>query len=243
MKKYYKLAISATVICLGLGSVDQAQAVNVTLSTADNQFIEGTHNQGWWSTYNPRLGYNDNFNDNYLTGKLRTTTYRSYFTFDLSTIAKNPVSSATLQIQRFIGSGNSSPTISFFDVSTPASSLNQKINNPDLDIYRDLGSGKNYGTFQVTSTGDSEEILNFTLNSNAIADINAAGGKFFSIGGALKNNVDAGDQYLFGYGYGAPAKLVVNTADVPEPLTIGGTAIAGAMGWWLKRKRKASLTP
>ncbi len=242
MKKYYKLAISATVLCLGLGVVDQAQAVNITLSTANNQFTEGTNNQGWWSTYNPRFGYNDNFNDNYLTGKLRSTTYRSYFTFDLHTIANNPVSSATLQIQRFIGSGNSTAKIGFFDVSTPASKLNQKCNNPDLDIYRDLGSGKNYGNFQVTSTGDSEEILNFTLNSKAIADINAANGKFFSIGGKLLNNVEAGDQYLFAYGYDAPTQLVVTTAHAPEPLTVGGTAIAGVMGWWLKRKRKASLT-
>lgn len=27
---------------------------------------------------------------------------------------------------------------------------------------------------------------------------------------------------------------------VPEPLTFGGTAIAGTVGWWLRRKRKAS---
>jgi hypothetical protein len=27
---------------------------------------------------------------------------------------------------------------------------------------------------------------------------------------------------------------------VPEPFTLGGTAVAGTMGWWLRRKRKAS---
>ncbi|WP_225894123.1 PEP-CTERM sorting domain-containing protein [Atlanticothrix silvestris] len=242
MKKFYKLAISATVICLGLGVVDQVQAVNVTFSTSDQQFTEGTHNQGWWSTYNSRPNYTDNFNDNYLTGSLRNITYRSYFTFHLGTLANQTISSATLQIQRFIGFGNSVPTIGLFDVLTPASNLNQKINNPDLDIYQDLGSGKNYGTFQVTSAGNSDEILSFALNSNAIADINAAGREFFSIGATLQNNADVGDQYLFGYSYGTPAQLVVTTADVPEPLTLGGTAIAGAMGWWLKRKRKASST-
>lgn len=26
---------------------------------------------------------------------------------------------------------------------------------------------------------------------------------------------------------------------VPEPLTIGGTVVAGAMGWWIKRRKKA----
>ncbi len=27
---------------------------------------------------------------------------------------------------------------------------------------------------------------------------------------------------------------------VPEPFTLGGTAVAGTMGWWLRRKRKDS---
>jgi hypothetical protein len=60
-----------------------------------------------------------------------------------------------------------------------------------LDIYRDLESGKNYGTFQVTSAGDRDEILSFALNSNAIADINAAGEEFFSMGWWLKQKQKA----------------------------------------------------
>ncbi|MDF5736973.1 PEP-CTERM sorting domain-containing protein [Nostoc sp.] len=31
-------------------------------------------------------------------------------------------------------------------------------------------------------------------------------------------------------------------ASVPEPLSLGGIAVAGAMGLWMKRKRKASST-
>jgi len=32
----------------------------------------------------------------------------------------------------------------------------------------------------------------------------------------------------------------VSVEAVPEPLSIGGTLVAGAMGWWIKRKRVAS---
>jgi hypothetical protein len=34
----------------------------------------------------------------------------------------------------------------------------------------------------------------------------------------------------------------VVSATVAEPLTLGGTALAGAMGWWMKRKLKVSQT-
>lgn len=32
----------------------------------------------------------------------------------------------------------------------------------------------------------------------------------------------------------------VPSEPVPEPFTLGGTVVAGTMGWWLRRKRKAS---
>lgn len=239
MIRDHKLAISAAIVSLSFGVVSNAQASSITFSTSDSQFIEGYNNQGWWNTFTSNFDYNSNDNDNYLTGKLSQTVYRSFFTFDISALKNLPISSATLKIQRFEGSGNPMHTLGLFDVSTPAKQLNQKANNPDMSIYNDLGSGKSYGTFQVNSAGDSDEILSFTLNSDAIADINASDEKYFSIGAALLNDLTSPYQYLFAFSNNTPAQLVVKSNSVPEPLTISGTVLAGAMGWWIKQKRKA----
>lgn len=226
MKNSYKLAITAAIVGLGLGTLNVAQAATVSLSSS---------NQGWWSTSDS----NSNNNDNYITGNSSANSYRNFFTFDIGALAG--VSTATLQVKRFKGSGNPIKTLGFFDVSTSADVLSQKNDNPNVNIYNDLGNGKNYGTFNVSTVGNSDEILNFVLNSDAIADINAKSGKFFSIGGALLGDLGIGEQYLFGFSNGSSAKLVVDTdlATVPEPSTLSGAALAGITGWWLKRKRKA----
>ncbi|MEH2278493.1 MAG: PEP-CTERM sorting domain-containing protein [Nostoc sp.] len=238
MKKCYKLAITAAIVGFGLGTLNVAQAATFTVNASD---------QGWWAVvreYGQNDGSNDNDNTNYITGYLRGLDYRNFFTFDLGAIAG--VSSATLQIQRFEGGVNPpTETLGFFDVSTPANVVTHKNSSPNNSIYNDLGSGKNYGTFDVTTSGDPNEILSFVLNSDAIADINARSGKFFSIGGALQGDFEY-ENYLFaGSGNGSLAKLVIDNTDltpVPEPNTLGGIAVVGVAGWWLKRKQKASLT-
>ncbi|BAY73659.1 hypothetical protein NIES25_00670 [Nostoc linckia NIES-25] len=228
MQKSYKLTITAAIVGFGLGMMNTAQAAILNLSASS---------QGWWSTTES----NTNDNTNYITGDARGRSFRNFFTFDLGAIGE--VSSATLQVQRFDGSENGIKTLGLFDVSTPADILSQKVNSPNDTIYSDLGSGKNYGTFDVSSSGDSNEILNFVLNSDAIADINSRSGQFFSIGGALLGQFGIDDNLFSGSGDGSLATLVVDTdsATVPEPYTVGGIAVAGVAGLWLKRKRKASL--
>ncbi|MDF5709844.1 MAG: hypothetical protein PUP90_19800 [Nostoc sp. S4] len=228
MQKYYKLAITAVVVGFGLGTLSTAQAATLSVSASD---------QGSWAAEGGFIGGNSNDNTNYITGNIRATDLRDYFTFNLDNVAQ--VSSATLQIQRFVGSESGVKTLGFFDVSTPNDVLSQKKNSPNDTIYNDLGSGKNYGTFNVSSSGDSNEILNFALNSDAIADINARSGKFFSIGGALLSNIELSDDYLFSEsGDGTLAKLVLNvdSATVPEPDIFVGVVVAGVAGLWLKRK-------
>ncbi|MFN6487100.1 MULTISPECIES: hypothetical protein [unclassified Nostoc] len=224
LKNCYKLAITAAIVGFGLGTLNIAQAATVSLSSS---------NQGWWS----KDITNSNENGNYITGNTANG-YHSFFTFDLSSLVG--VSSATLQVQRFKGSGDPIKTLGFFDVSTPADVLSQKVNNPDINIYNDLGSGKNYGNFNVTASGDQNEILSFVLNSDAIADINKRSGEFFSIGGALLGDLGIGDQYLFGFS-DSSAKLVLDTdlATVPEPGTLSGAVLVGITGLWLKLQRKA----
>ncbi|MBN1851684.1 MAG: hypothetical protein JW829_03140, partial [Pirellulales bacterium] len=55
-------------------------------------------------------------------------------------------------------------------------------------IYDDLGSGVNYGDFVVSVAGSHLDVLDFSLNANALADLNTAIGNrdtYFSIGGTL----------------------------------------------------------
>ncbi|RCJ16046.1 hypothetical protein A6S26_07085 [Nostoc sp. ATCC 43529] len=235
MQKSYKLTITAAIVGFGLGMMNTAQAAILTLSASS---------QGWWAAEGGLNVGNSNSNTNYVTGNIRATDLRNYFTFALDNIGK--VSSATLQVQRFDGSENGIKTLGLFDVSTAADVLSQKVNSPNNTIYSDLGSGKNYGIFDVNSSGDPNDILSFALNSDAIADINNRSGNFFSIGGALLGDIGLNaDEYLFaGSGDGTFATLVIDTdsTTVPEPYTIGGIAVAGVVGLWLKRKRKASLT-
>jgi PEP-CTERM motif len=72
-----------------------------------------------------------------------------------------------------------------WDVSTDPATLNAKVNNPNFAIYNDLGSGVNYGSFVLPTSGNPNDILNFSLDPAAVAAINAAEGGYFSIGGAI----------------------------------------------------------
>ena len=80
-------------------------------------------------------------------------------------------------------------------------------------IFNDLGSGTSYGSFVVSSVGSYSDILNFTLNGAALADLNAAiahGDQFFSVGGTLTPSAtpDGGSSLaLLGLGAAALSAL------------------------------------
>lgn len=220
-----KLLIATSgALLLAWSQVGGVHAATFTLSTANSEFNVGTPNQGWWST-NTR---NSNDNDNYIVGDTSRKPVRNFFTFNLAAFAGQVVTSATLKLQRYGGAGSSTHTLGLFDVSTPASVINQKINNPDPVIYNDLGTGKSYGSYEISTSGDPNEIISFNLNSNAIADINASNNRFFSIGGALLDNLGPGEQFLFGFSGNKAQTLVVNT--VPEPSFVLGTLAFSALG-------------
>lgn len=186
----------------------------LALSNGQSQFEPGSNNQGFWST---TTGLNPPFNDNYFVGTLKESftneysSYNNFFTFDVSQV-QGTVTSATLNLQRFIGgssTGRPTQSYSLFDVSTDAATLNNT-GNSNSTIFDDLGSGQQYGNFNVTVAGLESEILPFSLNTNAIADLNQAislDQQFFSIGGTL-----------------TPA-----TTSVPESSTIAGLLLIGGL--------------
>ncbi len=211
------------------------QADSLIFNTSDSPFVLGQDNQGWWNSV---TGHTQN--GNYIVGaQSQASIFRNFFTFDLSSLTI-PAAAATLEIQRYgANSFDMTETLGLFDVSTSAGTLNA-LGPANAAIFNDLGTGTSYGAFDVSTAGNPADILSFPLNSAAVADINAAAGGFFSIGGSLTslNAIFAGDETLFGgSGSSGVQRLVVEA--VPEPATwlLLGTGIGGL--WWRRRKTKA----
>lgn len=213
-----------------------ASATTIIFNTSDSRFDAGVDNQGWWDpTFN-----NSDANDNYVTGG-DTFVHRSFFTFDLSSLdlSSSVVTSARLELVRYGYSGGATETISFWDVSTDAATLNNNT-GASAAIFNDLGSGIRYGQFVVGSYPFSNSLtLSFALNSAALGDITNAAG-FFSIGGALDSIVGISPQYLFGSSFGAGTqRLIVETTPIPEPGTVAliGIGVAGLVARRSRRRR------
>ncbi len=96
-----------------------------------------------------------------------------------------------------------------WDVTTSAAVLNAN-DGTSSAIFKDLASGIHYGEVSV---GPYPFLLEIPLNAAAIADINAAAGGFFSIGGTL--------------------------SPIPEPATIALSGLSLlALSWKIRQKRK-----
>jgi hypothetical protein len=223
------LIASISTLLLALFWVPPAQAAAIIFNTSDSQFDAGVENQGWWAaTFN-----NTDANDNYVTGG-DVVVHRSFFTFDLSSLdlSSSVVNSATLELARYGYAGDATETVSFWDVSTDAATLNSNTGT-NAAIFNDLGSGIRYGQFVVGRYTFSNSLtLSFALNPAALSDITNAAGGFFSIGGALDSMNGTNPQYLFGSSFGVSSstqRLIVETTPVPEPGTLAliGIGVAG----------------
>lgn len=169
-------------------------------STSDGQFIAGADNQGWWSATLRGL----DTRGNYATGRdLLVGEARSFFTFDLSTLdlTGRTITSAALQVQSGLASGDPIETVHFFDVSTDAATLNDN-STASAAIFEDLGTGTSYGSADLPagSPGGTESgLLWLPLNAAAIADIASASGGYFSVGAAILDFSDQRQQIAFGF--------------------------------------------
>jgi hypothetical protein len=233
-------------VVLLLLAASPLEGATMIFNTSDSQFDPGVDNQGFWgSTF-----AGSDASSNYFVGESFQPTpagaiRRNFFTFDLSSLSGTVVS-ATLEAARFNYAGfpgDPSETLGLFDVTTDAATLN---NNTGLNatIFADLGSGTSYGTFVVSSyTFSTTETLTFALNANAIADINAAAGGFFSIGGALLSFTPGEtSEGVFGQsqdssGSASIQRLIVETTAVPEPgtLILLGVGLASLAGTILRK--------
>jgi hypothetical protein len=227
MKNHPKILVAlALSSCLAVSS-----AHAVTFSTAESEFTPGTLNQGWWPS-NPLETINVDTNDNHFTGHPAgppsNGTLRSFYTFDVSTL-DGPATSATFRVQRWAQQVD--VVLGFWDVTTPAAVVNFN-NGSNTAIWTDLGSGNSYGSFNV-ATGALQDYLSFTLNSQALADINASGG-FFTVGAAVASPED-GDIFAAS---GRDVTYLDIATSVPEPGTFAMMAMGLALLGGAARRRK-----
>jgi len=223
----------AFALLLASAAVCPAASVTVTAVDSGAYSSAGAHTPG---------------NQNYITGTF-TTERRSFFAFDLSSVA-GTVNSAKLrlfnpEVSAFLH-GYSSPdpteTLNIYDVTTPAANIIDS--TAGVAGFNDLGSGTLFGT-QTVSAADNGFVVEIVLNADAIAALNARGSGLFVFGGALSTISGPGDQHVFGFSMTPfvdtkTRELVLDVTAVPEPSTIGlmlaAVALTGAARLRFARK-------
>ena len=210
---------------------------------------------GWFSN----AGEHSQLNYNYAVGGGQDGYVRNnFFLFDLSGVS-GPITSATLRVYNPnapvsagfpYGYTSSDPTENYavFDVSTPVANLASGYGIGSLAgqaIFRDLGSGQNFGMTTV-SLADNGKFVEVSLNASALTALNAAVG-LFALGGTLTTlDTVVNKESLFASAYLSPVapnvpELVIST--VPEPsasaLWIAGL---GLLGLAVRRRRFVCLS-
>lgn len=203
-----------------------ANSALITISTTDDRVSPGRDNQGWW---NDGASNNNLNNDSYFAG---AGSFRNYFTFSLAGLS-GIVTSAELQVRRY--NTDVGARYSLYDVSTSASDLALRGIIRD-DIWLDLGSGTSYGSYTVGS-GVSTDILTFTLNEAALADITSSLGGYFSLGGASSSgNLFGVSHDSSGTSFIQQIVLNIEPKSVPEP-SVSALLGLGLLGMATRRKR------
>jgi hypothetical protein len=222
-------------LIVAVGLIGSASAAFI-LSTAQNEFVSGTYNQGWYSDEFTNVNSNDNYSvgRSYPFGTSQPVNYRNYFTFFIPYFS-DQISEATLTLQRFLSEG--SITYTLFQVSKDASELNLGKSTFNIATYNDLGDGISYGSFPNFYNGNSNDLLSFSLNAAGLSAITDSQGKYFSIGGSITDGLVAGQyQNLFSGSFGYAATLTIVTIPEPSAYALFGIGVIGML-MVLRRKK------
>jgi hypothetical protein len=179
--------------------------------------------RGWLT---PLVDIGNSSINNYLAGNYDGDPYRNHFDFAIPTFT-GTLDSATLVLDNFGGHSGSTHTYSLYSLGAYGSYG-----------FSDIGSGTGYGSVTISSGG----IVTVTLNASAIADISAAQGGTFSLGGVHSGEISGSGNYDFASSGGFSTQLILNTssAAVPEPTTLAIFGIgAGIAGLKARRRKRA----
>jgi hypothetical protein len=181
-----------------LGSAAQAAVIG---SAGFTPLVLNADFSGWWDN----TGYHDPTNPNYIAGQYNNPPlqkFHDFFVFDLSGVPYT-IASAQLELSNPSDgyySTNSSDTYTSFDVSTPIASLEAAGsgtgNLNEVAIFKDLGSGTQYGSVTVSSASDGQ-IVSVALDTAALTALNNARGGQFAFGGNLTTETGKNDQAIF----------------------------------------------
>jgi large repetitive protein len=190
------------------GSSIYSETIVIPYTDSGSYKNNGTHSPG---------------NPNYVVGGDFGIVYRNFFVFDLAAVSK-PITSAKLALSvlgDFRGEGYLSPDLSenyeLHDVTTPIATL---VNGTSAAAYGDLGGGIVYGSRTMTAA-DNGSVVEITLNSNAIAALDAANG-LIGIGGSLTtlDQFANNTEVVFAISGNVPDVRELRLTLVPEPSTI-----------------------
>jgi len=230
----------ASVLALGLCAASllapqSVRADSLTFSTEDHPIGPGP-NQGWWAPVGTAFSNIDpNKNIDLIDQTANNLRLRNFFTFFIAPYAGSAESAmlvfAPVTSAAYSPLNEATETIGFFDVSTPAATLNFTQGQSNA-IYNDLGSGVQYGSAVVSENAFPDTVLIVKLNASALAAIDAARGGYFSIGGALLTS-DGDDSMSFG---GPIVKLNVQTAPLP-PAATAGIVLMGGLAFRRRSRR------
>lgn len=231
---------------LKVGALSCAVLLSVIAGGTSNAATIQNFDSGWYQNSGFTAGVtNINVGSSNLSGAI----YNNYLAFNITGLANQNITSATLTF--FGGNGvntsSTSETLGLFDYTGSINALLSDQTN--ANIWTDLGNGNSYGT-AVVAAGPIQQFT-VTLSAAAIADLNAAAhnqsDSRFVIGGSLTtiSGPFANEQLFAIFGPQsalAPAaflNLETSVAAVPEPSTwammILGFAGVGFMAYRRKQ--------
>jgi hypothetical protein len=151
---------------------------------------------GWYNS----AGQHFPNNVNYLVGDTLSNgrDVRNFFVFDMSGVTRT-VTSATLALTLPSITGyNSADASETYELHDFAGSIPTLVNGTGgVAAYAELGSGVSYGT-RTIAPADSGTVVEITLNSSAVAALDAATG-LIALGGSLTTlDATANNEYIFG---------------------------------------------